>query len=109
MADWKAFFTMTRHERAGAVVVLVLLAVVICAHVALSRRGVDAGDINPTAVTAFEQQCDSVNALKASRAGKAIPREADAPRKASGSRDTKSASRTKEPAGERGLAPVPGF
>ncbi|MCQ2289222.1 MAG: hypothetical protein MJZ74_09000 [Muribaculaceae bacterium] len=62
MAKLKDFFSMSRHERRGAVVVLVLLAVALCCHMWMGRK--PAGDA-PLDMQGQEQrfieQCNSID------------------------------------------------
>lgn len=108
MADWKAFFAMTRHERAGALIVIVLLIIVVCVHVMLMRRGVDSGDAMPAAQQAFEQRCDSINALKSLVKGHNNAGEVRERRETAG-RTFHSRKPKETRQGHQGLEPVPGF
>jgi len=111
MAEWKAFFSMTRHERAGAIVVLVMLVLVIGLHVFLSHRSVDDTATDIAGIEAFERRCDSITAVKQAKAGKdGLAKGKDDGNRVKGKPHKSDATaKPNKPAQDSPLAPVPGF
>lgn len=105
MSNKKGLFAMTRHERAGAVAVLVLLVVAICAHVWVSHKGVSAEDVDVAAIQVFEHRCDSLEAVKASKPKKQ-PKQGGNKKTAAKNKPDK--ARKSPPQGHK-MDPVPGF
>ncbi len=106
---WKDMMAMTRHERVGAVVVLVLLLAAVIAHVALSHRSVDPEQVPVQAIADWQRRCDSISAIK---------NDAQAPARHKSKKDStathkgkarKSTPKPKQPAPSRRLDPVPSF
>lgn len=99
MGKISSFFTMTRHERVGAAVVLVLLIVVLCVSAAISGKGADCATIDSAQVEEFERRCDS------------LEQELKQPSKPDSTQSKrhggKSSRHGKRPVKERNMDPVP--
>lgn len=109
MTQWKTFFSMTRHERMGAIAVLVMLIAVVATDLCVSRCTHSSPGRDSIATLTFERSMDSIQAVKDS-----LP----VVRKRKASRDTTSrrkSSRQSQPRGgngqhrQRSMDPIPAF
>lgn len=101
MGTLKDFFTITRHERIGAVAVLMILLATVLAQVIAQRADSSPDAVDSVAVVVFEQRCDSIAASRDS-----LPSKKKFKKK---STSKKTGTERGHQAPDRGLAPVPGF
>ena len=118
MSDWKDIFTLTRHQRVGALVVLAFVGLTLLALWATSLRTSTPNEGDTAAIEQFNATIDSLESLKAQRdsvkKAKASERSSrrkhqtdnkpEKPHKHDSKRPTK-----KQPPAPRPLSPVPTF
>lgn len=104
---------MTRHERAGAVAVLLLLVAVVCLRCCAGHGSVSAQDVDTVAVKAFEHRCDSIAAArdssKADKKTKGKRRSSVSDTTSTHHKGSGAGKQSKSAAPARQLDPVPSF
>ena len=110
MEQIRKFFSMSRHERRGAIVVIALLAIVLGGRFMCSRMGDAPASVDEGAMQQFVQRTDSLKAVRDSMVSEKKT-EKNKHKKSSDKKrqGNKSQSKKKTPPAERKLAPVPGF
>ena len=107
----KDFFTMTRHERMGAIVILVAIALLLLGSVVVrSCRADEAVPVDVVEMSSFEAEADSVVADYPRHKGSASHKhDGDKKRRKSGPAKKKSQPERKKSPAPRKMDPVPQF
>lgn len=60
MSKWNDFFAMSRHERRGAIVVLIMLLIAVGVHIVLVHTPIDQQSSDTAIEQRFLEHCDSL-------------------------------------------------